>query len=848
MLRASLKNLLSRKIRLVMSSIAIVLGVGFVVGSLIFGDMLKATFDNIMRGSVGDVVVALPAQQGGGGAPVGVNRTIPTATVKKMSQVDGAARADGWVTDSSTFVVDKDGKLVGGNGAPGLAFNYSDVPSVTQDHVVALVEGRAPTKKGEVALDEGTAKKAGYEIGDEVTFVTSGATPRLTSTLVGTVEFGGGGLAGASLTFFDTASAQEYYLGGRDAYTEVWVTTEDGVSQDDLAKEVAPLAPKGFETKTGQKAGDDAAASIGDALKFVNYFLLVFAGISLFVGAFLIVNTFNILVGQRVKELALFRAMGASRGQVTRSVLLEALIVGLIGSAIGVLVGILLAMLISALFAAFGLDLSGTGLVIKPRTIITAFLIGVPVTMLAAYLPARKAGRVAPVQAMGDEPAMPKESAIRTLVIGSVLTALGVVGMVLGLFTDISNPVIYLGLGILLVMLGVAVVSPVFGRPFIVAIGGLYRAVFGQVGTMAERNSVRNPGRTAATASALMIGVTLVTMMSVFGASAKKSIEATISEGFTGDYVVSNAIGQPFSPEITEEVAKVDGIAAASPLRFAPVQLAGGQTMVVGVDPKTYPAFDDVTVEGGSLSELGPGEVLLDKPQSAGHKVGDELTVAVGGSESTVRVAGFFEPEGLLQDTKALMSLDGLDALSIRPQDALVYVQREPGADPAATKADLDAIVKDLPTVTIKSKSEFVDEQSKQIDQLLYMIYALLGLALVIAILGVVNTLGLSTIERTREIGLLRAVGLSRRQLAGMITLESVVISLLGAVLGVGLGVVFGVALQRALRDDGIGQLAIPWAPIVVVLVASVIVGLIAAIVPAIRAARMDVLKAIQTV
>ena len=852
MLRASLKNLLSRKVRLLMSSIAIVLGVGFVVGSLIFGDMLKATFDNISHGSVGEVVVAVPteSQGGGGGAAIRtVERTISPETIDRLSKVEGAARADGWVEDQTTYVVGKNGKVVGGNGAPGLAFNYLDVPSASRDHVVEMVEGHPPTKEGELVLDVQTAERAGYVVGDEVTVVTSGAKPRVTGTLVGTVRFGGGSMAGATLVLFDTRSAQSYYLGGKDRFSSVWVTAQEGVTQEELADNVRPLTPEGFTTKTGQQAGDEMANMFADGLSFINWFLRIFAIVAVFVAAFLIVNTFNIVVGQRIKELALFRAMGASRGQVARSVLLEALVVGVLGSLLGILVGIGLAQLITVLFGAIGIDISGVGLIIGPRTLIVATVVGVLVTLVAAYLPAHRAGQVAPIQAMRDEPAMPKGSATRTIIVGGVITVLGAVGMFVGLSVDIANPLAYLGLGILLVMLGVAILSPILGRPVVLGLGAVYRAVFGQVGTMATRNSVRAPGRTATTASALMIGVTLVTMMAVFGASAKASFNKLVTDSFTSDYVVSNvsASGAPFSSTITAQVGKADGVAAASSQRFAPMRIDDAPSTVVGVDPTTYLRFNTLKVEGEPLDELKAGEIILSDQHRTGRKIGDTVKVVAAGQPSKARLAGFFTPEGLLQGITAMMSLDGFDALGIPAQDSFVYVDRDPGADPAKTRAELDAIVEDIPTVTVKSQEEFVDEQSAQIDMILYLIYALLAISFVIAVLGVINTLGLSTTERTREIGLLRAVGLSRAQLRRMITLESIIIALLGVALGLGLGVIFGVSLQRALREDGITELVVPWPPIAVFLLAAVVVGLLAAIVPAIRAARMDVLKAIQT-
>jgi putative ABC transport system permease protein len=844
MLHASWKSLLARKLRLLMSGFAIVLGVAFVAGSLIFTDTLGQAFTTIMAGSVGDVVVR----------PVGaVNdentqsaKTLPAALVKDLAKVDGAARADGGVSAVGVFVVGRDGKVIGAQGAPGIAVNFNDGPAGHGVEGLSITSGRAPARAGEITLDPLTAEKAGYKIGDTVPMVTSGAQPSLKATMVGVGKFGGGGLAGASLTTFDTQTAQKLFVGGKDVYSGIWVTAKDGVSQAELRDRVRPLLPAGVEAVTGDKAADESASAINEALSFISTFLLVFAGVSLVVGTFLIINTFSILVAQRSRELALFRALGASRRQVSRSVLFEALVIGFIGSTIGLALGFVLAQGIKALFAAIGLDLSGSPLIFEPRTAIVAYLVGILVTAFAAYLPGRRASRISPIEALRDDVAMP-ESSIRTrAAIGTAMTALGAVALGVGLFTSIARSLVFIGGGMFLVVVGVAIASPLLGRPVVALVGMLYRRMFGTVGRLAEQNAMRNPRRTAATASALMVGLTLVSMMAVFGQSTKASVDKTIGDSFSADYVVSNAIGVPFSPGIVDQVKEVPGVDAVARFRFVGARVAGEPTQVGGIEPEPFAKAMKVKMVTGTIGALSGQTLLVDSKlaREKGLAVGDRVTMSIAGNPASYPVVGTFEALPGISG-QYLTSLGALSDAGVVPADNFAYVVRAPGADAATVRAGIDAVVADLPTVTLKDQAEFAAEQRAPVDQMLALIYALLGLAVVIAVLGIVNTLALSVIERTREVGLLRAVGLSRRQLRTMVRLESIIIALLGAVLGVGLGLVFGVALQRSQADSGIEVLSVPYVQLFIFVVLAALVGVLAAVWPARRAARLDVLKAI---
>lgn len=843
MLRASLTSVLGRKLRLLMSAFAVILGVAFVAGSFIFTDTLAKSFDGIMSSSVGDVVV----RPVGSGDAFGSTQTLSGDLIAELEKVTGAAGVAGNVTDYSTFVVGKNGKLIGGQGAPGMGVNYTTIPSANNNVMFELTQGSWPTQAGEIVLDARTAKTGGYAVGDSVRVITAGTQAQVTATLSGTAE-ANGSLVGASMVIWTTAQAQALYQGGENLFNDIWVARADGVSQEDLRAAVAPVLPAGIEAVTGESAAAAAQSQVQESLKFITYFLLIFAAVALVVGSFIIVNTFSILVAQRMKELALYRAIGASRTQVTRSVLIEAFVVGLVGSTLGLFVGVGLAVLIKVLFGVVGLDLSDASLVMAPRTVVAAYAVGMTVTLVAAYLPARRAGSVAPVAAMRDDITLAEGSMHRRVVGGLALAAAGAAAMGAGLFTQVPKPLIWLGIGILGVLLGVALTSPLVGRPVIIGLGMLYRRLFGTVGVMAQENALRNPRRTAATASALMIGVTLVSMMAVFGASAKVSLKTQIEENFKADYLVSNAIGSDFSPSVGDQISGIEGVESISRVRWGMGEIGDSTQWISAIEPDTYGSVStlDPDHDATVLPALRAGgiQIARERAKSDALAVGDRVTVTLQGKPFDVEVVGTFA-RSATAPSDYILSLGDWSANGGTKADAEVYVLTAPGADVAAVGAALDRVVADLPTVSVKDLAGYAAEQAKPIDQMLTIIYALLGLAVIIAILGIINTLALSVIERTREIGLLRAVGLSRRQLRSMLRLESVVIAILGATLGVILGVSFGIAIQRALADDGFSALRIPWLQLVVFLLVAGLVGVLASVWPGRRAARMQVLDAI---
>lgn len=865
MIRAALKSLLGRKVRLLMSTFAIVLGVAFVAGTLIFSDTLNRSFTALFSSTVGDVVVRPEGGTTADGSPSSV--TLPASLLEKLRDVPGAARVDGNVNAIGVFVVSDEGKVVSGFGPPAIGGNWTGAPAGHGLEGMAIVEGHEPHGADEVALDQRTAERAGYDVGDRVTVIPStamvpdtseqpgeqpgqpGQPPaeptRLEPTLVGIIGFpSGGSLNGATFAAFDTATAQQLFLGGEDAYSDAWVTAADGVSQEQLRDAVAAELPDGVEAVTGDHASDEAASDLLKAVSFLTTFLLIFAGIALVVGAFLIVNTFSILVAQRSRELALLRALGASKRQVTWSVQLEAFVLGVIGATVGLGLGVLLAMGIRALFANFGLDLSGQSLIFAPRTFVASYAVGILVTMAAAWLPARRTGRIAPVQALRDDVALPEASLHRRFLAGLVLVGAGLVLLWLGLFSDLPHGGWLTGAGVLAILLGVAGASPVLSRPFLAVVRTAYARLFGTVGLLAGQNALRNPRRTAATASALMIGLALACTMAIVGDSAKASVDASIEENFVGDFIVSNVIGSEFTPAIGDAMEGVDGVERVVRERYKQTERDGDRMAVAAVDPQDVGRLE-LQANDGALDGLADGSVLVQQSWADDEDVavGDDITFEMPVGERTYRVAGIVDDNPIVV-APVLMTLTDLADAGFTASDnvLILFTDGSPGVQDR-----LDAVVADLPVVTVKDQGEFAQEQREPIDQFVLMIFALLGLALVIAVLGIVNTLALSVIERTREVGLLRAIGVSRRQLRWMITLESVLIAVLGALLGVALGIGFGVALMYAVRDQGLEVISVPFGQLGVFLGLSVVIGVLAAVFPARRAARLDVLRAIAT-
>ena len=846
MRRATLRNLLAHKLRLALSALAIVLGVAFVSGTMIFTDTLSRTFDDLFTATSADVNVepAAAFEVGLAGTGAGsASATVPQSVVETIQGIDGVSAVEGWIQAEGVYLLQEDGTVYETGGAPGLGISWDTERELSPN---TLVDGRGPQDEGEIALDTGVVEEAGFELGDRITVLTPG--PRVEAELVGVFRFGeSGGLAGATLTAFDRETAQRL-LTAPGEWTGVSVGAEDDVSDEELRDRVAAAIGADYDVKTKEEQAEDLATSFSEGLRFFSVFLLVFAGVALFVGTFIILNTFSMLVAQRTKELALLRALGASRGQVTRSVLVEALVLGVLGSTAGLLGGLGIASAMRALFGTFGLTLDGD-LVFAADTVVWSYVVGILVTLLAAWFPARRAARTAPVAAMRDDVPTPERSLRRRTVLGTVLAVLGVGALVAGNLTDDGSAAASLvGGGGVGLVLGAVTLSPVLAVPFVRAVGGLLPRVWGRTGHLARENVLRNPRRTAATASALMIGLTLVSAFSVIGASTNASVDRLIEEALGADYVVSTAVGQPFTAEVAQRVRELEGVDAVMQQRFGTAQIDGATTFLTALDPDTLDATLTLDYVDGSTEGLRGDGVLLSETEAdaKGVGVGDRLEVLLpNGEQLDVAVGGVFAPNQAVGSV--VVPLQAYEAAGGPALDQFVYVDVAADADAAAVRTALERTLADYPVVTLKDQGEFAEEQKGQIDQLLLVINALLVLSVLIAVLGIVNTLALSVIERTREIGLLRAVGMSRAQLRRMVRLESVVISVYGAVLGVVLGTVFGTSLVRALAGQGVNELVVPTGRLLVFLALAALIGVLAAVWPARRAARLQVLDAIAT-
>jgi putative ABC transport system permease protein len=852
MFKTTLASLRARKLRLFTTGFAVLLGVAFMAGSLVLTDTIGRTFDNLFadvnKGT--DAFVrgksAIKDEQGT------ESRTrVDDAILRTVQSVAGVKAAHGSVSGFAQLV-DKKGEAIGnpGQGAPVLGGNWTADANLNP---FVLVSGRAPAAADEVVIDRGSAKKAGFVVGDKTTvLVKTGAEP---ITIVGIARFGDADSpGGASFVGFTDATAQRV-LTAPGEYNGVTVVAESGVSQTELQSRLAKALPDTVEVVTGAQLTKENQDDIKKGLAFFGTFLTSFAYIALFVGAFIIYNTFSILVAQRGRENALLRAIGASRRQVLGSVLFEALVVGVIASAFGIVGGLGMAALLKVLLAGFGVDIPAGGLLLTAKTVVTCAVIGVLVSVLSAVFPARRASKVPPIAAMRDltieGAATGGRASRRRLIAGLVVTGLGMGLMANGLFGSAKTPLAWVAFGLALTFVGVAVLGPVLAAPVTRFLGAPLPRMKGMTGTLARNNATRNPKRTSATAAALMIGVGLVGSITVFASSGKASIDKTIDDVFKADFVLDpgtfGAGGLP--PELATRLSTLPEVGTVTGIRIGMTELAGASKRVVAVDPAKFGSFFDIGVATGSFSEVSSLSSLAVSSQVANDKglhVGDPVVLrfAQTGDQRFV-VAATFAKRDLVGDY--VMGLSSFEANVADQFDTQVYVKRATGVTPAAARTAIESVAKDYPSAKLQDQTEFKAAQAAQVNQLLGLIYALLGLAILIAVLGIANTLALSIFERTRELGLLRAVGMTRSQLRSAVRWESVLIALFGTGLGLVIGTGFGWAMVQALKGEGFTELRIPVGQLLVITALAAACGVLAAVLPARRASKLDVLAAITT-
>ncbi|WP_406232629.1 ABC transporter permease [Nocardia sp. NBC_01009] len=834
MRKVALRNLAAHKVRLALTVLSVVLGTAFIAGSFVFTDTLQRTFDGIFANQAKGVDVRVsPKERQALGVPQSV-----------VDQIAGTAgvRAVAPSVNGPVVLLYPDGKkAVQTGGAPTFGRSY-----LPPDKAVAepdtFVEGAPPAREGEMAINTGGAERAGLKVGDKTKILIPSHGPPIDVTVSGIYQVPSdtGGFIG--LLFDDTQARKLFTDGTHVAYVDIAAA---GIPGDQLRDQLSTTL-KDYKVQNGEQVRADLKKEISNALNFINYFLLAFGAIALIVGTFIIYNTFSMIVAQRLRELALLRAVGASRQQVGRSVVAEAFVIGLIGSAIGLAGGIGLAFGLSALLNAFDLGLPTGSMAVRPRTIVVGMLVGLLVTLVSAYAPARRAAKIPPVEAMREEFASAGDSLrVRTLC-GAVLAVAGVVLVVIGARSTGGNAALTVGIGALALILAVLLAAPAVSRPVVAVLGVLIRP-FGSIGRMARNNAARNPRRTAATAFALTLGLMLVTAIGMLGASAKASVSVLVDKGVKADYVLAGPqlIGVPLGAgdavrKSVPQVADVVGIRG--------VGLKVGDDQLIGTSPDG--PLDRVlnydVIRG--TDTLGDHDMLVseDEADERGWKVGNQVTVvSLDGKKIQLTVTGIYKKTPLLGPMVVSPKLyDETMPINFRT-NFLMLIKAKPGADLTEMRTDLEKATEQFVVVQVQDPEEFKGAQGKQINTLLAILYGLLALAVVIAILGIVNTLALSVVERRREIGMLRAVGMQRAQVRRTIYLESMLIAVFGAIVGMLLGLGLGVGFLRTLRDLGIDQIAIPWNQLVLVLVCSAVVGILAALWPGIRAARTPPLAAI---
>ncbi|MFI1988697.1 ABC transporter permease [Actinoplanes sp. NPDC020271] len=841
MLRATLKSLLARKLRLILSGLAVVLGVMFVSGSFVVTDTLNRTFDSIFADAFAATDVSVSAKPKVAVSELDgeeVAAPLPASAVEKIKTISGVRAATGRIDVDGARVIGSDGKVLTSQGPPRLGENWTGT-----DSLMEMRAGRGPSAAGEIAVNANTAELAGLTVGDKVGVLTM--EPKKEFTLVGIWGYTGGrdSIGGVQEVAFTTPVAQKLMLGRADAFSSVTVDAADGVTPAQLRDRIAAAMGAEYQVRTGEQLAEESADSIQEGLAFFNQILLGFAGVALFVGIFLILNTFSIIVAQRTKELALLRAMGASRRQVIGSVLVEAVMIGLIAAVLGLAAGVGAGAGLAALFSRFA-DLTLASIGVPPAAVISAFVVGLLVTVVAAVLPALRASRIAPVAAM-QEVSIPDRPLTRLSVFGGVVLAAGGAALGTGLFADLSGSAtlwLILG-GVLVSFIGVALLTPLISKPVIGLLGRLFS--WSLPGRLGRLNSGRNPRRTAITAAALMVGIALVTGVTVIMDSAKSSLKAQVEESLKAQILISgdqNSSRPPtFDTAVIDKVTAISGVRAAAGLWSDLATVDGKQQYVTAAQDLSTLA----EAFGTTAATLTPGQIAVDADAAEDKHwtAGQTVTVQTArGDPHTYTIANVFPAQSL--PGNLILPGSVIKDLGI-VQPTMGFVRLDDGVAVSSVLPQVKQLLADSPEVSATDAATFVDQQAAQFDQIITMIQILLGLAILIAILGVVNTLALSVLERTRELGLLRAVGLGRAQTMRMITVEAVVISVFGALLGVAVGAGMGTAVTRALKNDGITELVLPWDRMGTYLVLAALVGVIAAVVPAIRAARLDVLGAI---
>jgi putative ABC transport system permease protein len=845
MFKVSLKGILAHKTRLLMTALAVVIATAFLSSTYIFSDTIQRTFDTLFA----DVFRNTDAYVRSSNvieAEFGAEQRdrIPDGLVPEVAAVPGVADAQGEVQGFAA-IIGKDGKpLISGATAPP-TFGGSTLSGELETW--EFVEGKSPSGPDEVAIDKASADKGHFSIGDRIQIAsTTGARE---FNLVGNARFGDADSpGGATFSLFDLPTAQEFV--GKPGFLDAIQVQGDGtLSDEELASRIEDALGPDTETEvlTGAEITEENQSQIEENLQFFNIFLNVIAFIAVFVSCFVIYNVFSITVAQRQRENALMRAIGASRRQVTMSLLVESVVVGLVGSILGLGLGMLLAMALQKAFSALGLDLPSTGLVLLPRTVVLTIIVGLLVTVLSALLPAMRSGRVPPVAAMRDTALETKTTTKGRTITGLALLAVSVVLILIGLF---AGAPLALAPGVLLLFIALFVLGPLIARPVAKTLGRPITRVKGMTGTMATENAARNPKRTARTAAALVVGVALVTGVSVLASSIRDSVREIFGDQFRGDFVIStNSFGfGGLSPQLADELNQLPEVATATGIgvNFATIEGKGRQITVV--DPATVGTVFDLGFVAGDVSDLTPEGVLLSEGRANrdGLTVGSPFQLSLAdGTPRDLTVQGIYTED----DLAGAITVDRhlFDGSNVDQYDFSVFIKKAEGTSEADAETAIARVAEQFPNGDLQSRSDYIDSQAGQIQQVVNIIYLLLALSVIIAAVGIVITLVLSVFERRRELGLVRAVGMTRSQVRSSVRWESVITAALGTVQGLVVGLLLGYAIVVALRSEGLNTFTVPWPAIIAVLVIAFLIGVVAAIYPARKATRVDILEAIAT-
>ncbi|MGI8710678.1 MAG: ABC transporter permease [Acidimicrobiales bacterium] len=857
MIRLTLNSLWSHKRRLVSTCIAIVLGVAFMAGTFVLTSTINKVFDDLFAtGYEGvDAVVRGPVLYRD---HHGTQRdNLPESALAEVKAVSGVAIAEGSISTEQITVLDQQGETMGGNGPPTIVGSWESDRQLNPYHVV---RGRAPRSAGEAVIDKAGFEEGGFRVGGRIRLVTARGTRPL--RLVGVTRFGDADSSGGVLGVQATLPQAQDLIGEANKLETVDVRTAPGVDPETLVQrlEAAKVAPRADVV-----TGDEAAAEQSQELKggFVSFFstiLLVFAFIALFVGAFIISNTFGILIAQRTRELALLRAVGASRRQVLTSVLFEAGVIGVVSSVVGFVAGVALAKGALVLLNAFGVDLPSAGITVRPISAVITIAVGLLITASASLLPAIRATRVPPLAALRDVAVDQSGRSRLRLVFGLLLLGAGVYSILPAFGRDpTTDQLPGIGLGLGLVILAVLVLGPTFARPLSLAVGSPLPRLRGITGRLSRENAMRSPRRTASTASALIIGVTLIVFITAFAASAQTSISNSISGGFKGQYIVqpqSQASFTGVSPKLARSLRDVDGVDVVAAASFTPTQLVlpGGAKpagFVGGIEPSTYGRVFDVKMDTGKLTDLRPGTVVVDRQvaKKQGLRIGQQIGItSASGRKARLEISAISDEPNLLGQWT--VSASDAARLSPSPTDAFIGLRIDRGLDLETLRAPLTAVVDRYPTMKLQDRDQFTGSLVDQIKALLNVIYGLLAISVLIALIGIANTLSLSIHERTRELGLLRAMGMARDQLRASVRWEAAIVALMGTVVGVLLGVGASIVMVKALVSQGFTDFQLPIFGILslaTIVVVAVALGVLAAVRPAWRASRLNLLDAIAT-